>query len=136
MNVITGMKAMVACRYRDGRIYKGVAADFHADKPLFHVYAADDQKVATEIQVAELKAVFFVKDFMGNPAHATPAEFGDVRGQGKKVIVTFEDGETLRGHTLGYNPTKRGFFVVPADADGNNVRVFVVSAAVKKLEWA
>jgi hypothetical protein len=36
---------------------------------------------------------------------------------------------------MGYNKTAPGFFLVPADTESNNERVFVVNAAVSRVEW-
>jgi len=49
--------------------------------------------------------------------------------------VTFADGETLAGSTLGYDPNRQGFFVFPVDPTSNNVRVYAVTAAVKGVRY-
>ena len=36
---------------------------------------------------------------------------------------------------MGYARDKPGFFVVPADAGSNNVRIFVVTAATTGVEF-
>jgi hypothetical protein len=51
-----------------------------------------------------------------------------------KARITFFDGEILVGTTQGYTPERDGFFVVPLERDSNNLRIFVVSSAVKKVE--
>jgi hypothetical protein len=51
-----------------------------------------------------------------------------------KVGITFSDGEILVGTTHGYTPDREGFFVIPLERDSNNLRIFVVSSAVKKVE--
>jgi hypothetical protein len=51
-----------------------------------------------------------------------------------KVRITFFDGEILEGTTQGYAPERNGFFVVPLERDSNNLRIFVISSAVKKVE--
>jgi hypothetical protein len=59
----------IVVRYQDGRIRKGQTGDFLPTKPVFHLTPADaaaDTK-PVEVQVAEVKAIFFVKDFAGNP---------------------------------------------------------------------
>jgi hypothetical protein len=52
---------------------------------------------------------------------------------GRKIEVTFKDGEVLVNTTVGYTPNRRGFFIFPADPKSNNLMVFVISAAVKKF---
>jgi len=49
--------------------------------------------------------------------------------------VTFTDGELMVGTTLGYRPDGSGFFVRPADTEGNNLRVFVAPGAVKRVRF-
>jgi hypothetical protein len=49
--------------------------------------------------------------------------------------VTFEDGEVLRGTTLGYRKDGTGFFVQPADTGSNNMRVFVAPGAARSVRF-
>ena len=127
----------VVARYIDGKRVKGFSQDFFPHKDRFHIYpAAKPSGEATEVIVKELKAVFFVKDFAGNPIHEERKEYKEgEKPQGRKVEVTFKDNEVLVGTTLGYDPSRPGFFIFPADPKSNNVRVFVVSTAVKKVRY-
>ncbi len=53
----------------------------------------------------ELKAVFIVRDFIGNAQDNECKEFIESKKLlGRKVEVTFEDGEMLVGSTLGCSP--------------------------------
>jgi|GEM_PF-192603 len=128
----------VIVRYADGRLVKGHANDFSPASISFHVHPIEfglaDKGI--EVPIKELKALFFVKDFTGNRAYFDRKEF--TKGQqfsGRKVEVTFDDGEALVGSVLGYDPRRLGFFVTPADSQSNNLRVFVISAAVKKFRY-
>jgi hypothetical protein len=47
----------------------------------------------------------------------------------------FNDGEMLLGTTTGYQPGRPGFFVVPADADSNSERCYVISAATQSVSF-
>jgi len=51
-----------------------------------------------------------------------------------KVGITFFNGEILVGTPQGYTPEREGFFVVPLERDSNNLTIFVISSAVKKVE--
>lgn len=51
-----------------------------------------------------------------------------------KVKVTFFDREILVRTTHGYTPERDGFYIVPLEKDSNNLRIFVISSAVKKVE--
>jgi hypothetical protein len=128
----------VVVRYADGRIIKGYTNDFFPNKPMFHIRPVDSEPAhkGTEIIVAELKAVFFVKDFAGNPAYDERKHF--IEGQtisGRKIEVTFKDNEVLVGTTLGYDPQRIGFFLIPADPDSNNIRAFAVVTAVSNFRY-
>jgi hypothetical protein len=127
----------VVARYIDGRIIKGFSQDFFPNKDHFHVSPVDKPSGETvEVLVKELKAVFFVRDFAGNYQYEERKEYiqGD-KPSGRKIEVTFKDGEVLVGTTLGYDPARPGFFLFPADPKSNNIRVFAVTTAVKKVRY-
>ena len=128
---------MVA-RYQDGRVLKGVTNDFLPAKDRFHLVPLESAPGSKplEVLVADLKAVFFVRDFAGNPQHQESGEFDPAKAAGgRKIRVVFKDGETMVGTTQGYQPGRPGFFVVPADAKSNNERCFVVSVATREVSF-
>ncbi len=124
----------IVARYQDGSLLKGFTTDFHPEKQTFHVTV--DGTVGEkprQVHVANLKAVFFVKDFTGRPDYNELKVFDGLRpAPGRKIRVVFKDGEELIGVTQGYLPGRPGFFVAPADPDSNNVRCFVVASAVRE----
>jgi hypothetical protein len=127
----------VVARFVDGRVLKGTTHDFAAQKPIFHLSVLGDPKArALAIPLGALKALFFVRSFEGDPKHVDDKDIDKAKGQGRKIVVTFTDGETICGFTAGYSKEKQGFFVIPVDQAANNARVFVVAEAVKKVEWA
>lgn len=127
----------VVARFVDGRVLKGTTHDFAAQKPIFHLSVWGDPAArAMAIPIGALKALFFVRSFEGDPKHVDDRDIDKAKGQGRKIVVTFTDGELLCGFTAGYSKDKQGFFVIPVDQEGNNARVFVVAEAVKKVEWA
>jgi|SRR5687767_8608603 hypothetical protein len=130
------MKNKVVARFADGRMVKGSTSDFVPTKDVFHVADASAGAGAPPIrvQVGDLKALFFVKDFAGSPAHKSRNDFTEGRAAaGRKIQVVFKDGETLAGTTQGYQPGRPGFFMVPADPDANTERCYVVAAATKSI---
>jgi hypothetical protein len=130
----------VVARFADGRIVKGMTSDFSPDKASFHVTgtaAASPGVKPVEIRTSDLKALFFVRDFAGNPQHAEKNAFDPVRPTaGRRLKVTFNDGEVLVGTTQGYQPGRPGFFLVPADPESNIERCYVVSAATREVTFA
>jgi hypothetical protein len=84
--------------------------------------------------LSELKAVFFVKDFIGDAQYNDRKEFAAAQVPvGRKVTVRFRDGETLVGTTQGYDRSRPGFFLVPADPHSNIERCFVVGGATAEV---
>jgi hypothetical protein len=127
----------IIVRYADGRTIKGYTQDFFPNKSLFHLHLLDSSPTieSAEILLQDLKAVFFVRDFKGNPEYKESKVFAEEkRPAGRMVEVTFKDDEVLVGTTLGYDPKRSGFFLFPADPESNNLRVFAVSKAVKKIQ--
>jgi hypothetical protein len=130
--------AKVVARYRDGRLLKGSTADFQPNKDRFHLALADAGPGAkpVEIRLAELKAVFFVRDFKGDPGRHERQLFDPRKPvQGRKLRIVFEDGESLVGTTNSYQPGRLGFFVVPADTDSNNERWFIIASATREVAF-
>ncbi len=102
----------------------------------FHIHPEGDARgAAVKIPLADLKAVFFVKTLEGDKAHVERLDLAGASGQGRPVRVAFKDGEVIAGFTVGYAPDRPGFFVIPVDPTSNNVRIFVVRAAVAKVEF-
>jgi hypothetical protein len=125
----------VVVRFLDGRILKGTTRDFAPNKPKFHLFPwGEEGDKALEIIVGALKAVFFVKSYQGDKSRVDDNSFEQARGQGRKLAVTFQDGEVLAGFTMGYNPKNQGFFLVPADEKSNNSRVYILNSAVSNVE--
>jgi hypothetical protein len=128
----------IVIRYQDGRILKGQTSDFLPTKPVFHISLTDapPNTPPLEVQFTGVKAIFFVKDFAGNHEHNEVQGFSTERSVGgRKIMVVFKDGETLVGTTQGYDPSRPGFFVVPADADSNNERCFVITGATQNVSF-
>ena len=126
----------IVARYIDGRVVKGITNDFLPAKDRFHLFldGSAPGSRALEVLVADLKALFFVKDLVGTPAHNESNRFDPAKPPaGRKIRVVFKDGEVVIGTTQGYQPGRPGFFLVPADEKSNNLRCFVVAAATREV---
>ena len=125
--------AKVIIRFKDGRKLKGYVRDFFSGASGFgfRKKLSDEE---TSLSMDDLKAVFFVRELDGNPDYAEKKEFSkDQAYTGKKVKVTYQDGEVSFGTVLSYNPKRPGFLMVPSDENSNNLKIFVVSSAVREL---
>jgi hypothetical protein len=126
----------VVAHYQNGLVLKGQTNDFLPTKALFHLIPSDVPagEKPWEIQVGELKAIFFVRDLEGKPDYQEAREPDpDTPMQGRKIRVTFKDGEVMVGTTQGYQPGRPGFFIVPVDQKSNNERCFIVAAAAQEV---
>ena len=126
----------VVVRFSDGQVLKGTTEDFFPNRPSFHLRPLGTSEVQ-DIRCKELKAVFFVKDFAGNPRHRDIQSFVRESGganQGRKIAALFKDGELICGYTLTYAPEREGFFVSPSDPGSNNLRVYVLAHATQEVK--
>ena len=94
----------------------------------------DPGAAPVRIGVPALKAVFFVKDHVGNKHYQEKKAF-DRLVPGRKLQVVFKDGETIVGSTTAYDGARPGFFMTPADPQSNNDRIYVVARAVRAVAF-
>ncbi|HVG72082.1 MAG TPA: hypothetical protein VM819_14290 [Vicinamibacterales bacterium] len=127
-------RVKVAARFLDGRVLKGYTQNFDPQKPIFELHAREESAadLPIRVRVADLKAVFFVRDFDGNPTYNERKEF-DAAFTGRRLSVQFTDGDVLVGTTFSYDPSRPGFFLFPPDPACNNEKVYVNAAAVAKV---
>jgi Family of unknown function (DUF6982) len=123
--------------YADGRLLKGYGRDLQPARGSLELWNDPDSPGESSITIpfAHLKAVFFVHDFAGNPAHSARPGGDDPSARGRRVTVTFVDGEVLRGATLGYSQNATGFFISPLDSTSNNTRIFVLAGAIRHVQF-
>jgi len=124
-------------RYADGRLLKGYSQPFTASSGSLQVWPKPNAPLMTRITVplAYVKAVFFVRDFDGDPDRVEHHD-SQPREHGRPIAVTFLDGETLVGTTMSYRTDTVGFFIRPVDEAGNNMRIFVGSRAIRHVQFS
>ncbi|HWC04847.1 MAG TPA: hypothetical protein VHF87_19010 [Methylomirabilota bacterium] len=121
----------VVVRYVDGRVLKGYA-DFDPEQPCLRlVPVTAPEAEGIDIAVKDLKAVFFVRTFEGDPSHDESKDLYQPRPpETRKVSVRFRDGEELVGYTRQLDRHRAGLFFTPLDSRSNNLRVFAVFDAL------
>jgi hypothetical protein len=124
----------VVARFADGHIVKGTTQDFAVTRDFFHVIPGEPGAAPVRVNVPLLKAVFFVKDHTGNKDYNERKAF-DKLVPGRKLQVTFRDGEVLVGSSTAYDAARPGFFMTPADPKSNNDRIYVVMKAVRSVSF-
>ncbi len=132
------LKKKAVVKYQNGEIIKGWIEDFRPDRESFILFPLIEysEEESLEINFSSLKAVFFVKDFMGNKDYKKVRTFNfdiNITPSQRKLIVNFKAGEHLYGTSHGYGRYKIGFFIYPIDPKDNNVRIFTVHSAVESV---
>ncbi|MCX7793820.1 MAG: hypothetical protein N2257_05390 [Thermodesulfovibrionales bacterium] len=131
----------VVLRFSDGRVLKGYLESFSADKDTVSIQDLSGDK--KNVNINELKAIFFVKTFEGRQDYNERKAFTGINMRLKRVFIKFKDGESLTGYVEGDMPwekgfflesgKKKGFFLIPTDGDSNNIKVFVVASFVRDV---
>lgn len=129
-----GTKVVVA--YLDKKRERGIVDGFRPTGDGFTLFPPHDEARLhgrfVEFQI--VKAVYFVKSLEGNRHFKeNKLKLPPVYRQGRKVNVSFPDGETTVGTTEGFNPSRPGFFFYPADPKSNNLEVFIVTANADEI---
>jgi hypothetical protein len=130
----TAMVHKVVVRYKHGGVLKGTTSDFAPNRTDFTVIReppASREPVCVPIE--DLKAVFFVHSLEGNREYHEQKLRIPQGTIGWRYLLTFTDGETMRGTALGVNLSRYGFLLFPSDPGSNNKRIFVIHSAVKEL---
>lgn len=131
------MEQKIVVHLTGGAIHKGVTQDFSPTRDAFHILPAEGGGVPLKIRMDAMKAMFWVKDYIGNRDFVARRDFDPARKPpGKRATVTFEDGETILGAVVEDDPSAPGFFFVPADERDNNIKIFVVRTSLKEMRWA
>jgi hypothetical protein len=129
------MENKVVVHMRDGSIHKGITHDFRQEADVFHLLPAEGGGIPMRIPLKGMKALFYVKDYMGNRDFESRKAFELSKREGRKAIVTFLDGETIWGIAPTYDAKAAGFDFYPTDPEDNNLRIFVINSSVKSIEF-
>src|SRR5262245_21830903 len=128
------MENRVVAHLLNGAIIKGASFDVSPDRPICHIAPGD--RGAVVVKLADLKALFFVKDLQGCPDHHDEPSVapGDPRARGARLLdIRFRDGERVIGLAPVYSEARQFFFIMPADPKSNNVRILVNRAASEAI---
>jgi hypothetical protein len=128
------MENKIVVHTKDGGIHKGVTHDFDPAQAGFHLLPAEGGGVPIRFKMDDLKALFYVKDYVGNRDFVARQQFDEAQRAARRAIVAFEDGEEIWGILgEGADDDGTGFFFFPADTRDNNIRIFVIRSAMKEV---
>ena len=128
------MENKIVVHLKDGTVFKGVTHDFEPAQESFHLLPAEGGGVPVRVRLSDMKALFYVKDYIGNRDFVARRQFDEAHRAARRAIISFHDGEEMWGVLgEGVDEDSTGFFFFPADKRDNNIRVFVVRTAMKEL---
>lgn len=122
----------VIVRTRDQQLFRGFSkAEFIDDQNVRIIDAKGNQQ---SFPLQDLKAVFFVRDFQGDPSYRAVRFFAkEDPPPWLWVQLTYQDGEIMEGRVRN-SPALldgAGFYLWLSDEGANNVLVYVVKSALK-----
>jgi len=123
-------------RKKNGESLFGVSFAMNHKSDGFHLDLLDQQGEPmgkTEyVPFEDLKGVFYVKSFDGQ--FDASLKYREWHPQGSAVVVEFEDGEMLHGHTYQpYRKSEPRFHLIPDDPHSNNISILVEASALKRV---
>ncbi len=127
------MESKVVVHMKDGGIYKGVTQDFDENRDRFYLLPAEGGGVPVRIVLENMKAMFYVRDYIGNRNFVPPKSHLDAMESSRKVVLVFQDGEELWGTRTDLSEEGSGFFFYPTDKEDNNIRIFVVRSSLREM---
>lgn len=110
-----------------GSIEKLLNSAFRKPSEIIRVHSIGSNRVE-EVSVEDIKAVFYVNSFEGDPAHHQLNFYNHAPViEGIWMRVQFLDGEILEGivHNSIHYLVDPGFFLLPTDPESNNQLVYV-----------
>ena len=135
-------RVRLVAHFKDGQISKGFSRDFDPGRDSFHLEKRRAGIVASiEIRLEDLKALFHVKTWGRKDRHlGRPLGFpeGDANrppeGTYVKTVAEFFDGERICGFSRDYHPERTGFYLIPADPEDNNRRIYVLRSSLVNIQ--
>src|SRR5262245_56883760 len=109
------MQEKVVVHYRTGALLKGFTTHFSPDGGTFTMTPLPtDTSEPVTVDLAQLKAVFFVRDFTGDASYDEVKAFqpSDTPTE-RRIEAVMYDGEMLVGSADSYEAEREGFFLVP-----------------------
>ncbi len=125
-----GDKIVVRCK--DKSLLKGRIYDFTPDKPFCTMRLLNGDRL--QLKLENVKAIFIVKNYDGDMDYKYTYKNVLLWG-GMKIRISFKDNEVMIGYIPFHINGAKGFFVTPADIDGNNEKVFVIKSAIREISY-
>ena len=141
MEATSSRRTKVVAHLRDGEIFKGFSRDFDGVRTSFHVYSTGESVARSRrIDLDELKALFYVRSWGRGPGRVNRSyTFGNMdramNDPGRRAAIRFRDGEQIWGYVLDDEMSDAGFFLIPANPEDNNIKIFVVRSSLEEIAY-
>jgi len=126
-------KNKVVVRFKDKTLLKGQISNFSPFYNFFQLELLNGESVIVNID--KIKAMFFVKKYEGNKEYNYKYE-DELLWVGDKITLKFTDGEKIVGYAQHSDFTSKGYFITPADVNGNNTYVFASRSAIESMSFS
>ena len=126
-------KRKIVVRLKDKTSLKGKISNFSPLYSFFQLELLNGDSVIVNID--KIKAMFFVKSFEGNKQYNYKYE-DKLLWAGDKITLKFNDGEKIVGYAQHSDFTPKGYFITPADVNGNNTYVFASRSAIDNMSYS
>jgi len=118
---------------KDGSTLKGHSSDFNPALPFFHIATLKKPDDSVKVWFENLKAIFLVRDFIGDAQHLDSLDFSRIPLEAKHIIITFKDGEIFYGTSDLTHNSSKGFYIFPADKNSNTIGAYVLKSAIENV---
>lgn len=108
----------IVARYLNGGTLEGNLIRFNPAGKTLSVQTPLEER---DVKFSDLKAVFFIRK-----REAAPYGEAFLKPGGKKIRVTFADGEEIDGYSYGLHPMEDGFYMFPINREDRNERIYVI----------
>lgn len=118
----------IVIRYFSGEIIKKIITDIeiHIDRiTIRNALTGQLEHYKTD----DLKAVFWVKNLIGDPSRVDRQGFVN-EADPSNIFIEFKDGECQWGNHSGYSNKAYGFYFYPHDPDSNNAKCYIPRDAI------
>ncbi len=126
------MGKKIVVRFKDNTLLKGKIIDPPTRYEFFHLVLLNGYAVTVHID--KIKAIFFVKSFEGDEKYTYKYE-DELFEVGDKILLKFNDGEKMVGYSTQLDYSPKGYFITPADLNGNNNYVFASKSAIESMSF-
>ena len=123
----------VVVRTRKGEVRRGFSDPRQIEPSLRLINTQGDEE---SFDLGDLKAVFVVKEFEGDPKYEAVQSLSRLKGsRAVWVRLKFFDGEEIEGRIQNNLSllTEDGFLIWPSDSDSNNRYAYIVKSALEEF---